>query len=1237
MDINQNITGALNVAPVKLSGNYKIVVTSSLELYLDDYNGRRYKLDKNQQFLPQVANFLSTQFVISDINTIQYGGFNHGSQKAYHVPLYISDELPKYFVLNRVGNKFTNIDQPNKLYETANLLHMVDLEKIGLHRIFREINELFDYPVFFNLDDSYIECYGYGIDELTVISNKFSISNNISNQYYIDVLNNNILNSFVDRGMIYPKFINIEFEFVDDSKSYNLNNYFGFIGNSTIIPTEDEFDPKNINVRLYDYTKHITYEQTGKWLPHIQFDNLLYTKAVVRPELINAQIRYSINNITPGDYYEIYHPDGSLFYEYIVSNDDIRFSLRESLSTICKRATRGSNNQFEFKLDIKYISNNNTNSELYYITVINNINDSLAEEYTVKHSKVFKPINEDKFKSIRQTDIIITSDVIADKLKISNIKYNIIDKFKINDNIILRLDNMPVFDEKTTVAEFFEIKDTVNISLKPTNYLSVNDDLQVKLQYDKQSYINELRKRFIDGNNQTTEEEQEQYKAAVEAIKSFEAINNFSDVYPYVHDVVDPKAKIEGTTHTLVTDKVIQDTSVNRHNILNMMFASIGFNAYINKNILNIEKKFWNNNGCIDFLAVDKDPIKFHWFLIKAETPEYLKNDVRGLRYFTDVPKITSKLVDIGKFTETIFLGVKYRLHKKYADYDFCVYLDFNNDLYLDSNFHVTIKNKTIMVVINKYLDFVDLIRGGNNFNKPLIDLSFFYCVNEPHNSLSNNLISFKTGGIIMCDDKIPVMFEQEVLTDWKFKKNGKWYICLKRSNSVITDKFTDLFPEANNAEFYIYSTAEIDGQMYNYLSVKITLKGIYLLNDDYVWCEDMDMEFFDIKRMIVNDFVNNEHILRKVLYEDIIEIKPHKRTTTKKYGDYHADMTVLLSSGLTKYKILNTENKFSLKQYYFEVWHQTEFHGNVDKHTNGFFVFDEYISTGKSFDAISKGFDIKWDKQTPYEKFSLFDRNQMWLLLKSLLETKVNFKHNTPQQTRKIINDLLVNNLSEFSRYSLLPIKDSSDLHDRFMKLEVVENDVNGVIWPHYSDIGSAKPNNKVTKINRYRAPFYPALKALPCELKFQNDKLSENNQTLISGYSETMEPLIINEYMGNVVSSLFPKMDDIVIITDKTQDNIYDIHKLLIAHIPIEQMINVSDPELQNEIIKNNINGDIQYDFVNKLLDKYYFLETVYNQLNVRIRFDEYISNNLIITEHDDKILLGDSPKVRLIFKRK
>lgn len=91
-NIFETLTGVLNIAPLKISGQYKFVVDLNGKLWLDDYNERRVEVDLTKEILPQIANFLKTKTNIVQKDYVRYGGFQHLTRKYWHIPLYLNVE-----------------------------------------------------------------------------------------------------------------------------------------------------------------------------------------------------------------------------------------------------------------------------------------------------------------------------------------------------------------------------------------------------------------------------------------------------------------------------------------------------------------------------------------------------------------------------------------------------------------------------------------------------------------------------------------------------------------------------------------------------------------------------------------------------------------------------------------------------------------------------------------------------------------------------------------------------------------------------------------------------------------------------------------------------------------------------------------------------------------------------------------------------------------------------------------
>lgn len=1201
------LTGALNLSPTKLSGIYKIFIDKNLVLYLDDYSGRRVKIDINQKFLPQVANFLKTQTILLDENKLKYGGFRYDKQLTYHCPLYINDlkTLPKYFQLSRIQNK-TLIDSTD-LHKYNNLILLVDLKKIGLFNIFKEILNDYDYILDFNLEDSKITINGFSLTEETKVKKTFSILNNQSNQPYLAVLNNKILNTFKNENIIFPKFINIEFEFEYENNIIPFNNFYGHFSIGSIIEKVN-FNDSITTVSLKDYRNKIEYKQEKllENIVEIEFIDVVSITKIIKPENKIPQLRIKINNISSGDYFKIIHPDNSIYFEYIINDNDIKTTLRETLRYICNKMTNISGKNIEFISDVK------TN----IITIKSNINDSLIEEYQIENLINFILVDKtNKFCGIQNNDIIINdinNSNIYESVLINNQYYNVSKFFYFNGNVILRLLN---FDnsiiQNTNLIEIYENKLSKLLELKPIPYLTYNSNLLSHLQYDKESYLNNLETLFSTNNIGLIA--QNKFKYATN--------NNFVDYYQYVDDIdniLKPKNIIE------------EEITNNDTNVLSMLFCSPGCTAMLTPNILNIDKRFYDNNGNLDYKLLDSDKLKFHWFLIKAQTPDYLSKDIRSLRYFLNEPNITSRLILTENnldFCETIFLGVKYRLPKKYANYQFATYLNFNNelDVTLNYQFEVNNLNKTIYLSINKYLDFVDLLRGGVIENEPLIDLSFFYCVQDSHNTNSESLYAFKTGGILLCDndDDNKPWYAGKQINGWRVQDNniidtntgeGKWYICLKRSLLVITEPLTQLFPESGDIDFYVYSSIIYNGVKHDYTSMLFTIKNIRDLTEDYLWCEDIEIKFFDTQEFFVNIYnpqVGNEII--QVNKDNII--LPNNFVNNSIYGNQTIISTIIVDSAQQQFKLINYDLPLSLKENYFEITRQNNYDddGNYTQIEN-YFYFPEFSEFGWTLQQLKDKFNIdSFDDATKYSKISLFDRNQLWLIIQDILKFDVKFKHTTPKQTYNIIHEFLLSQLNDYSDLYNIPIKNTEPLEDKFIKLNIIENDVNVVIWKMYPEILTKtfiQKIPKINKINRYNSPYLPYLKILNNELEFQSEISTNKKYSLFNIYDKDFNGLDINatgnlnEVFGNITSSLFCKNNDISfnLLYPNNSVNLID---------NLKKVINIDEGIINNKndkyisTINNNIDEYIKESYIKWLLLNTYKLDYIKNELGQKLEF--------------------------------
>lgn len=1273
-------TGALNLAPVKISGQYKIIVALDGNLYFDDYNGKQVIINKNQKFLPQLANFLRTPSLIQDYSKLKYGAFSNKKILSYHAPFYIGQKYedqectPDYFVVNNIGygnnTDTNNIDDDTKLGNISKNIKIVNLKNVGLQNIFDEItnNQFFQFPFYSNFENGTITIYGFDYIKTTSTKKEFSLLDSFANQTNFESVNNKILNLFNENNIIFPKFLNIEFQFEDDySKVKNLfGNYYGFYSYENNI-NKDSFNSLKSSNKYGIFSREFI---DNNLLVQKQVNNNTIDKLLI--SLFNVYsldtkndipfLRLKFNYLTQNDIIKFYNEDDTVFFEYKIKTENIKESFREILVSVANSITKESEKQINCYLDQNLLNTLNFDIQ----SDITNIYVKKPEQLNqYEFVDIFNSVSDKLyFKSIEDDCIIINNIFDTQNAESKQGKY-----IKLEDDIFYKIKEYfiykgnlvcKVFDENYQMMKYrydnilITIYDEIDSKLfyhNPINFLSfISDDIIVKSnqQFDKEKYLVELDNKFNTSEFQT----------ALDSFKTFKTV----DSLPYLN------YEYDATT-------IVQNNypNINKDVILNMKFNSIGFTSFFNPNFFNFDLRFYDNNSNVVLENLDYDRIRFHWFLIKSEAPEYIKSTNYGLsqhRYFTDKPQITSRLVDTGTFCETIFLGVKYHLPRKYKNYQFAVYLDYNNyDIYnedtdlVDNHYEYVIDsvNKTIYLKLNKYLDFVDLIRDGNKNTDPFLDLSFFYTVRKSYNSKSDLVMTFKSGGLLMCDDKIPTFFNGQIIKDWKTQINGEWYICLKRSNLVNTAPLSDLIQGSGDVKFFVYSKHK----KIRYLTMEYLVKDVQYVSADYVWCKDVHIKFFDNKNLLINEYnsTTDENILHKfstsnepeddtylLITEDDIQPINH---IDNNYLNEKATLTVQVGNDNKVFSIFNTKNTFSLKENYIHTSKNVRYLINgsmiIDTET---FKFPEYNQDeNKWYQLIADDFDNNSENQL----ISIFNRNQIWFIIKSLMQTELKFKNSTEAQTIKLINELLLANLQEYSTLKNIAIKDSNE----YIKMSVLKNDYNAVIWKIQDIDNTIK--DKVVKVARYSGPYYPHFDEIKNLSEFQTYK-HNNNQLLnifdknygnifkdeqklnLLGYTIKQQKELVfanvissiitydinslglwNELQGNIISSLFIKQDDIVIDLKYSSSNIITINELFNTKnefTTINQ--NLFDQLTFNDLFKdrnvkyisefnNNINEYIYDKGIDWLLSNHYELSSIIDLDNKKIKFS--IDNNQII----------------------
>lgn len=270
----------------------------------------------------------------------------------------------------------------------------------------------------------------------------------------------------------------------------------------------------------------------------------------------------------------------------------------------------------------------------------------------------------------------------------------------------------PVID-RAHVLGFYQLKESELWKLPELPYLSVNSNLESQeQQFEYEKYADELLKHFeFPDGYEPSDDEVENHKKFEIAVENFRAScdnQRLSDTPPYQKDDEQSMEMVPATT--------VEQENVNDDWTRTMLFNMFGSGSCLVPTIVNIDKHFSVINGNVNYNLAELSSYAYHWFLIHGKCPEYLKNDIRSLRYFESIPQLTSRIVRVNTFyCETMFLGVKYLLPLKYENWQFAVYLDPNNQLDIERNyrFEIDTVNHRLYLKIGYFVDYTDLIRGG--------------------------------------------------------------------------------------------------------------------------------------------------------------------------------------------------------------------------------------------------------------------------------------------------------------------------------------------------------------------------------------------------------------------------------------------------------------------------------------------------------------------------------------------
>lgn len=1160
----ESTIGMLNIAPLKISGQYKIVVDTNLKLWLDNYCGRRVALDMSNAFLPQVSNFISTETQIVDLRLLRYGGFNGktwgGSESDisekpknyWHIPLYLGAskntfgfEYPKFFVLTKQPNE--NITEDRILFQNGAIEKIVDLEQIGIHRIFDEIysEEYFEVPIWFNWEDSKLILFGQGINPARPVKQTIEIFDIQANQHYFDVVNNKILNFYQKYQMFFPKFLNLEFEFdIPHNKRFQFNNYFGYLSNYRSNQMED---PLIIDTDLNIYSKLKTFDSSIEYTPYkgyelklmlenpefdFNFEDYLvdYGKFYIQEVNLQApQISFKVSDVRIFDILTIYDMDDTPVFDYRVEAIDIdKTSLYRTIINVINKCNKRSDKQFHFSLattdnpestEFTVICQNRSSSdldELYYVDFPRHwvITDRFEDQ---ANNKYFRGITENDAWCVNQQRFNTDKLVV----RIGSKDLRITEYFMYNGLLIVRFDSH-IEITKLSLVDILEAKTEELIETTPILLYETFSEVPTYSQFNQDSYCDSLIKHFT----QDKEWMNEKYTVQnyIDAVERFRNRIKTNGDYLYVKESMESKDLVEWPVIDVNNQLV-----ANKHgnNQLTMMFNSTGHTTHFSPNLLNIHYQNYVQSGNLDF-EKSNDEYQFYWFLIHGIPPEYHKGTISELRYFwedefgnPEYPKITSRIIlSLDKnYAETIFLGVKYQLPTEYVDWNFAVYLNPNNqdDIEMTYNFKRDILRKTLYLEINKYIDFNDLIRGmGKNTENPLLDLSFFYSVRESFNESSEFLYQAIKAGFIIGEDVKPteaIYFDDTSYSGkWysKSKKDGKWYFCVKRNTLFPNTELDNLEVGVPMPTVYIYSSIPYKGpddveRIYHYQSMAIDILNVKEAAPDYLWAEDIQVRFFDTSTIFLNVYnqLTGKYEIHQVNKDtqdlQILDVV----NPDGFYPEYEKFATTIIDNQTTQLRLIAPAYTLSLKEYYFDYIVTSKPNNlNNTEQTKRAFYFDEFfmlkdLTPEQILDKFEKHVDlfgIYRDEKTPYQEDSidLFDRNQIWKLIQDVLATQVNIKNLDEDQVRYILSEFTIMPFIDYCKINSVPI----DYGDEYIKVTPIQIDKNVTIWSLLKTTGiNSDSTTKLFLINRQKTKYLPYFPVLDNLKAFQISPLKYND----------------------------------------------------------------------------------------------------------------------------------------------
>lgn len=849
---------ALYQTNTRMSGNHKLVYQDDNHLFIESISSNEYlsnsafkkhAVDMSQGYLHNLRTFFKNIASVDSIwavkqiiatkaeqfseqydNTYKWGAYNEQNdfitkKRRFFAPLFVYNKLPDRFVIFRVPSTLSGatIKDYIKYGKLVSYVDMRESTKFGTYlRTLTNNSEFKEYCFYANFDDNCIRYAGMDINSGKLIeATEYSIESYLANERTIVEFDNELTNGWKRNKIICPNILNLEFVLEDDA-SDGMNSYIGFYCfDNEISDYEAQYLSYNTSgcvIVASDDTQNIIFKQTSE----NKFNFLEKYHTTVANITLQTQtsssfpplIELSLKNIPRlGSRFDITFNDDAIFTLYFsrevielpTSKDILQYiadAINEKYFSTISLYASVINDHLFIKSNVNSIEFEKLKVVSSYFEFHNNINSIASDD-----------VSTNNFRSISPTDIIANNvtqlDKDIDRVVIDGKSFEIQETFTYNSAFIIRLDDS------------FRYHSIVN-------------------------HVAQLQKEVYPTYN----------------LLSFAKFVMF-DMFMIT----------EEDKYKLLGEDVMEETNITNVCVpLVCKFANVnGNNSNIEPIRLQISRAYKQyNNQPAETLSISKERNSLSWFLLEEQEVAY--NDLSYAKHgFVDA--LYSTVVDaydllirnvsendylyssteiteytsINQWSElkkvpgndslymTIFKGLEWRIPGNFEGYRFCVVAtsQTNNDLFK------LVNNETF-----KTLTLVIHLSNANLTNDSIYDGTLFETTNKTDNISSLTSVSFDIFNISNKQDttgntkRLKIKYKNAYKYHWWSIRNNKpvFRIGYDARSTIYTLK--DIVKNDTCSWYYVSTTPEV------FVVLKFTAVGIYEVEDDHMWCEDIRMEF---------------------------------------------------------------------------------------------------------------------------------------------------------------------------------------------------------------------------------------------------------------------------------------------------------------------------------------------------------------------------------------------------------